>query len=70
MEFRVKEPIRGLVGIPLKELKIKRNTLICSVVRKREVIIPDGETTIEVGDSVVVVSKEERFADIQDILDS
>lgn len=70
VEFRVKEPIRGLVGIPLKELKIKRNTLICSVVRKREVIIPDGETTIEVGDSVVVVSKEERFADIQDILDS
>ncbi len=58
-----------LIGVPLKDLKIKKNILICSVVRGRQVIIPDGSTTIELGDSVVVVSKEHRFSDIRDILE-
>lgn len=69
VEFKIRENIRGLVGIPLKDLKTKKNILICSVVRQRQVIIPDGGTTIEVGDSVVIVSKEHRFLDIRDIID-
>lgn len=69
VEFKIKENIAGLVGIPLKDLKTRKNMLICSVVRGRQVIIPDGSTTIESGDSVVVVSKEHRFLDIKDILD-
>lgn len=68
-EFRIKENMPRLIGIPLKDLKIKKNILICSVVRNRQVIIPDGNTTIELGDSVVVVSKEHRFSDIRDILE-
>lgn len=68
-EFRIKEKIPQLIGVPLKELKIKKNILICSVVRGRQVIIPDGNTTIETGDSVVVVSKEHRFSDIREILE-
>lgn len=68
-EFRIREKIPQLVGIPLKDLKLKKNILICSVLRGRQVIIPDGSTTIETGDSVVVVSKEYRFTDIREILD-
>lgn len=68
-EFRIRENIPRLIGVPLKELKIKKNILICSVVRGRQVIIPDGGTTIELNDSVVVVSKEHRFSDIRDILE-
>lgn len=69
VEFKIKENIPRLIGIPLRELKFKKNILICSVVRGRQAIIPDGNTTIEQGDSVVVVSKEYRFSDISDILD-
>ena len=69
VEFRIRESIPGLTGIPLKDLKTKKNILICSVVRGRQVIIPDGGTTIEAGDSVVIVSKEHRFMDIRDIVD-
>lgn len=69
VEFKIKENIPRLIGIPLKDLKFKKNILICSVVRGRQVIIPDGNTAIEPGDSVVVVSKEHRFSDISDILD-
>lgn len=68
-EFRIKENIKGLTGLPLKDIKTKKNMLICSVVRGRQVIIPDGSTTIELGDSVVVVSKEHRFSDIRDIME-
>lgn len=69
VEFKIKENIPRLIGIALRELKFKKNILICSVVRGRQAIIPDGNTTIEQGDSVVVVSKEYRFSDISDILD-
>lgn len=68
-EFRIKENIPRLIGVPLKELRIKKNILICSVVRGRQVIIPDGNTMIELNDSVVVVSKEHRFSDIREILE-
>lgn len=68
-EFKIRENIPRLIGVPLKDLKIKKNILICSVVRGRQVIIPDGGTTIELNDSVVVVSKEHRFSDIRDILE-
>lgn len=68
-EFRIRESIPRMIGVPLKDLRIKKNILICSVVRGRQVIIPDGSTTIELGDSVVVVSKEHRFSDIRDILE-
>ncbi len=68
-EFKIREKLPGLIGKPLKDLKIKKNILICSIVRNRHVIIPDGNTMIELNDSVVVISKEYRFSDIRDILD-
>ena len=68
-EFKIRENIPRLIGVPLKALKIRKNILICSVVRGRQVIIPDGSTTIELNDSVVVISKEHRFSDIRDILE-
>ena len=68
-EFKIRENIPRLIGVPLKDLKIRKNILICSVVRGRQVIIPDGSTTIELNDSVVVISKEHRFSDIRDILE-
>lgn len=69
VEFRIKENIPPLLGIPLKDLKLKKDILICSVMRGGQVIIPDGGTTIELNDSVVVVSKEHRFSDIREILE-
>ncbi len=58
IEFRVKERIPDLVGVPLKDVQLKKNILICAIIRKREIIIPDGSAVIELGDSVVIVSKE------------
>lgn len=68
LEFRVKEEIPDLVGIPLKDLTLKKDILICAIIRKRNVIIPGGNDCIEEGDSVVVVTKDYHFCDIKDIL--
>ena len=50
IEFRVKERIPDLVGVPLKDVQLKKNILICAIIRKREIIIPDGSAVIELGD--------------------
>ena len=69
IEFRVGKDIPDLVGIPLKDIKLKKDILICAIIRKRNVIIPNGNDSIEVGDSVVVISKEHQFSEIEKILE-
>ncbi len=56
------------IGVPLKDLKLKKNLLIASIVRRRVPIIPDGNDKIEIGDSVIVVSRNQRFTDLREIL--
>ncbi len=66
-EFYIGEPSK-IVGIPLSQLKFKNKLLIASIMRGKEVIIPRGNDTIEVGDRVIVVSEEITLGDISDIL--
>ena len=63
------ESLYHLVGVPLKDVQLKKNILICAIIRKREIIIPDGGAVIELGDSVVIVSKKHHFSSLKDILD-
>jgi trk system potassium uptake protein TrkA len=67
LEFYIKE-VTDVVGISLIDLKLKRNLLLCSINRGGRIIIPGGQDTIEVGDSVVVVTTNTGFSDITDIL--
>ncbi|MEY8516640.1 Trk system potassium transporter TrkA [Lachnospiraceae bacterium 29-84] len=67
LEFRVHEEAK-LVGIPLKELQLKDNLLIACINRKGKVITPGGQDTIEAGDTVVVVTSNQGFHDLRDIL--
>ncbi len=67
LEFCVRNH-SAVVGIPLKDLKLKNNLLICCINRKGKIITPGGQDTIEVGDTVVVVTTEKGFGDLQDIL--
>ena len=57
-----------VVGIPLSELKVKPNVLVACISRGGRIIIPNGNTSIHVGDSVVVVTSHLGFGDIEDIL--
>jgi len=66
-EFVIKES-SPITGKPLAELKFKENVLIAAILRKNKVIIPRGYDTINVGDSVIVVSKLMSLHDVSDIL--
>lgn len=57
----------GKTGIPLKDLKIHKDTLIASIIRGTRVIFPRGDDTIETGDSVIIVSKSKQFRSINEI---
>lgn len=69
IEFRIKNDIPCLVGIPLKDVVLKKNILIGGIIRKREPIIPNGNTCIQIGDTVIIICKDYHFSDITDILD-
>lgn len=68
LEFFVKDENPKLTNIPLMNLPIKKNILICCINRQNRIIIPGGQDTIQPGDSVVVVLTNESLNDITDIL--
>ena len=57
-----------IVGVPLSELKVKPNVLIACVSRGGRIIIPNGTTRINSGDSVVVDTSHLGCREIEDIL--
>lgn len=67
IEFNVKEK-SPVVGKELKDLSLKSNLLIAFINRKGKIIIPSGSDTIEVGDSVMIVTTHTGFSEIRDIL--
>lgn len=54
---------------PLKELKIKENCLIACIIRHSEVIIPNGNDCIKLGDNVIVVTTHKYFDDLTDVFE-
>ena len=66
LEFTVNDGFKG-INIPLKELTLKKSVLIGGIVRDDEFILPSGDSTLNVGDRVIVVS-ETPFTNLSQIL--
>lgn len=68
IEFIAAEGFDAL-GIPIKQMKIKKNILLACIIRGNRIIYPHGDDTIEQGDTVIVVAKSEAAVhDLDDIL--
>lgn len=67
LEFAVRTESKA-VGVPLCDLDLKKNILLCCISRHGKIIIPSGQDTIQVGDSVVVVTTERGLNDLKDIV--
>ncbi len=67
LEFAAKKP-ETIYDRPLRELNIKPNCLIACIIRKNEVIIPNGNSEIKLGDNVVVVTTHKNFDDLTDVI--
>lgn len=70
LEFDVDEDF-SLLGIPFasEKFKLKPNTLIACIVRHGKVIYPHGASTLEVGDSAIVVTTNLQLSELNDIVD-
>ena len=69
LEFLIR-PKSKIIGIKLKDMRIKPNTLIAGIVRKDKLIVPGGQDSFHEGDSVIVVTTNLGFEDINDIIEA
>ncbi|MBP5404498.1 MAG: Trk system potassium transporter TrkA [Clostridia bacterium] len=67
IEFTVDGDFKGL-GIPLKELKLKNNVLLCGLVRDGGFILPSGDTSLCEHDKVLVVTGVKQVTELNQIL--
>ena len=68
LEFTATAKTPGVLGVPLKDLRLKKGVLLAAIVRHGKTIIPGGLTAIEEGDSLVVVTRTTGLHDLKDIL--
>ncbi|MCR5625096.1 MAG: Trk system potassium transporter TrkA [Lachnospiraceae bacterium] len=68
LEFNIRDDSE-VVGVPIKSLKLKPQLLICMISRGNENFIPFGDSVIEEGDSVIVVTTQKGLDCIDDIID-
>lgn len=69
MEFTVSPSTQNL-GIPLRELKLKKDILLAVIVRGSDIIIPEGSSYLQAGDSVIIISQNSGILDLNDIFRS
>ena len=68
LEFVIREN-SSVVGVELKDLRLKNNLLVGCINRGGKVLIPRGDDCLMVGDTVVVVTSQKCLRDIEDILE-
>ena len=68
LEFAARKQER-FYNKPLKTLNTKKNCLIACIIRQNEVIIPNGDSEIRLGDNVVVVTTHKNFDDLADVFE-
>ena len=67
LEFRAREG-SPLIGTPLMQLKFVSNVLIACLYRNGKLIMADGQSIIEDGDAVIVVTTRSGLENLEDIL--
>ncbi len=67
VEFKVTEHFTYLHKA-LNEMRIKEHVLVAAIIRGNEVIVPKGNTTMELNDYVIIVSRGEIMKSLNDML--
>ena len=66
MEFTVGPGTRHL-GVPLKDLKLRPGVLLAVIVRGNDIIIPQGSSSLQEGDRVIIIARGGGVLDLNDI---
>ena len=56
------------IGVPLKDLTMRPNTLVAVIVHRNKVIVPSGNDAIEVGDNVLIITRESGVGDLNEVI--
>lgn len=67
LEFIVSDTL-PIVGVPLKQLRLRKGVLLAAVARNNDIIIPNGNTSLQAGDRIVVVSRAAGLKALSDII--
>lgn len=67
VEFVIRKDTE-VVGIPLAKLNFKPGVIVALITRNGKMILPRGNTTMQVGDLVVLITNTLGFTDIRDAL--
>lgn len=57
-----------ILNIPLKKLNLPKDVLVATIVRKDEVVIPKGNDIIKKGDRVIIITKNNKISDLDELL--
>ena len=68
LEFRIDQTSKA-INIPLKDLSLKKGTVVGFIKRDEEFIVPKGNDCIKQGDTVMIITRNLGFNNIDDILD-
>ncbi len=66
LEFVIRKKA-SYVGVPLKELTLRSDVIIASILRGNHHIVPKGDDVLMMNDSVVVITTFKGFSDINEI---
>ena len=67
LELYVRDNFSGK-NVALRDLRLKKGLLIACIIRKGQVIFPNGSDSIQVGDSVIVVTTDTGLDELNDVL--
>jgi trk system potassium uptake protein TrkA len=67
LEFIIRQDSK-VTDTPLMNLQLKKNLLVCAIVRNNKLITPSGKDSILKGDIVIIVTTNKGLTDIKDIL--
>lgn len=68
LEFRATDNFKKF-GVAIQDMKLKKHLLVAGIIRGGVLITPTGQDTIEKGDNVIIVTKDDTLSSLNDILD-
>jgi len=67
LEFKIGKNA-PVIGIPLQQMELKENLIICGIIHGGKFTIPNGDSVISSGDRIIVVTSQKMLNDVGDIL--
>ncbi|MPN59146.1 hypothetical protein SDC9_206866 [bioreactor metagenome] len=57
-----------MLNIPLKKLKLPKDVIVATIVRKNQIVIPHGDDVICKDDRVIIIIKNRKIEDLDELV--